>query len=104
MVWPRGGGREDRWASMAPFHRRRAEGAMGGQRDLAGEISVGGGEVGVVDVLGVGAAAAEIAGEAGSGESDAEAEHGALWTPTLQAYRVVEMYDRSTMFSVRFDC
>jgi hypothetical protein len=94
MVWPRGGGREDRWASMAPFQRRRAEGAF----------AVGGGEVGVVDVLGVGAAAAEIAGEAGSGESDAEAEHGALWTPTLQAYRVVEMYDRSTMFSVRFDC
>jgi hypothetical protein len=34
-----------------------------------------GGEVGVVDVAVVGAAA-EIAGEAGSGESDAEAEHG----------------------------
>jgi hypothetical protein len=47
-----------------------------------------GGEVGVVDVAGVGAAA-EIAGEAGSGKSDAEAEHGALWTPTLQSYRVV---------------
>jgi hypothetical protein len=30
MVWPRGGGSEDRGASMAPFHRRRAEGAMGG--------------------------------------------------------------------------
>jgi hypothetical protein len=66
-----------------------SRGAVGGQRDLAGEISAGGGEVEVVDVAGVGAAVAEIAGEAVSGESTAEAEHGALWTTTLQAYRVV---------------
>jgi hypothetical protein len=58
MVWPRGGGSEDRGVLMAPFHRRRAEGAVCGQRDLAGEISAGGGEVEVVDVAGVGTAAA----------------------------------------------
>jgi hypothetical protein len=29
-AWPRGGGSEDRGASMVPFHRRRAEGAVGG--------------------------------------------------------------------------
>jgi hypothetical protein len=30
-------------------------------------------------------------GRCGVGESDAEAEHAALWTSTLQAYRVVEI-------------
>jgi hypothetical protein len=38
---------------------------VGEQRDLAGAIAAGGGEVEVVDVAGVGAAT-EIAGEAGS--------------------------------------
>jgi hypothetical protein len=111
MVWPRGGGSEDHDASMVPFHRRRAEGAVGGQRDLAGEISAGGGEVGVVDVTGVGTAA-EIAGEGRGGRSfrhavcEVEGADGGgrpgegrggrtwctgVWMPTLQAYRVVEI-------------
>jgi hypothetical protein len=29
-AWPRGGGSEDHGASMAPFYRQRAEGAVGG--------------------------------------------------------------------------
>jgi hypothetical protein len=35
-LWSRGEEGGDPRASMASFHRRRADGAVGGQRDLAG--------------------------------------------------------------------
>jgi hypothetical protein len=59
--WSRGEEGGDPRASMASFHRRRAEGSR--RRD-----SRAGGEVGVVDVAGVGVAA-EIAGEGRGGQS-----------------------------------
>jgi hypothetical protein len=64
---------------------------VGEQRDLAGEISVGGGRDRGGGCRGRWRGGGDC-GRGGVGESDAEAEHGALWTPTLQAYRVVEIW------------
>jgi hypothetical protein len=87
-------------ASMASFHRRRADGAVGGQRDLAGEISAGGGRGWGGGCRGSGRGG----GDCGRGTQRAKfsargrrlgegarRQNTRVWTPTVDAYRVVEM-------------